>query len=206
MGRKGMPYSRNQGHIRMAANMDSTLYYRDYKTYRVPVHAGTPVLIGEDLAQVVLLLREALLHVYGMDVPVVALSDTFHHNLRVRTFLTTRNPIKKMVAGWVETRVLGPTGRNAIRGRMQPAPPLERLPTNWSNPFDGVTHNLTMEEIMVEAEEAGALFISAAMRLWLGEAEVDELAAMLGSLDYYTGQPEGAVAIEKSDVPYFISK
>lgn len=194
MSEKGKPYGVPNGGLWMQASLDSSLYYRDYKTYKVPVHAGTPVLITEDLAQVTSLLHDAIVQVYGMNIPLVALADTFHNNLSARKFLASGNWFKKSFAWVLEAVLLGKNAkntRNAIKARLQPAKPLEKLPGEWENPYTHETHKMNWEEILVVAEQTGAACIAAAMNFWLGNINSDQLAAIVGNNNYYTGVPDG---------------
>ncbi|MDL2325401.1 zinc dependent phospholipase C family protein [Ruminococcaceae bacterium OttesenSCG-928-A16] len=189
MCQTGAPYSMPNGHSWMESSLDSTLYHQSYKTYFVPLHAGTPVLITEDLAQVANLLREAISQVYERDIPTVALSDTFHDNLKVRGMLISKHGGKRALAALVEPLRFAKKGKGFIRSHMQPAAPLKKLPTTWVNPYTGVSYNITTEEILTDAEAAAANCITAAMGYWLGNLDNEQLAQALGNNDYFTGLP-----------------
>lgn len=183
------PYQRPNGERWLASSFDSALYYKNFKTHTVSLHAGTPVLVGEDLAQVANLLHEVILLVYEKDVPVVVLSDTFHDNLAVRRQLISKRSGRKVMAGLAERLIFSKKGKDWIRSRIQPAPPLKPLPETWTNPYTGQTHNITAEEVLVEAENAGAMCVTAAMDYWLGNIDAPQLEQILGNNDYFTGLP-----------------
>lgn len=193
MSLKGAPYGMQRGYQWMQSAIDSQLYYQDYRTRLVPLHAGTPVLITDDLAQVTSLLRDAVLQAYGMDVPPVALADTFHNNLTVRKFLISPHGGKKFLARVMEPVLFGKKGGDKILSRMQPAKPLKKLPATWTNPYTHEETNVTLEELILLAEQVGAGYIVAALEFWLGNIDGAQLATVVGDNNYYTGLPPGAV-------------
>lgn len=181
-------YPMPSGQYLLAAAIDSDLYYRDYKTHLVPLTAGTPVLITNELAQVVSLLHSALLDVYDVDVPLLALSDAFHDNMIARKRMISRFGFKKFML-----KVFGQKPFNKDSGpmwaRTQPAAPLRTLPHEWTNPYTGDVINLTLPEVLTIAAQTGAVCVTAAMRYWLGSLEETKLEEVLGSNDYFTGLP-----------------
>lgn len=193
----GAPYHGPKGKLRMQASLDSTLYYQDYKTYLVPLHAGSPVLISDSLAQVSSLLHEALLRAYAVDVPVVTLSDAFHHNLQMHKWLISRTGIKKVFVPLLGTVLRGGNQRKEIQSRMQPAPPLKTLPQRWQNLYTNQWAEQTLEELLLEAQEASAVCIAGAMRFWLGKINAAQLAFVLGDNNYYTGMPNFVASAEE---------
>ncbi len=170
------------------AALDSKLYYQDYKTYTVPLHAGTPVLITEDLAQVTSLLHEAIKTVYGIDIPAVALADMYHDNLYVRRMLVAKPGPKRLLVKFMEARGGGNYHRD-YSNRVQPAKPLGSLPEKWVNPYTKEEMNLTLAELLALAEQTGAVCMAAAMKFWLGELEDENLPKLFGNNNYYTGLP-----------------
>lgn len=202
MCRPGQPYAGGvQAHSRMQASLDSTLYYQEYRTYLVPLHAGTPVLITEELAQVVSLLHDAILDVYGVDIKATALADSFHNNLTQRKILISRSGVKKVLVSLVERVVYsGKDAKGKLRSRMQPAPPLKKLPVQWVHPYTGEERDQTTDELLLEAREVGAVYIAAAMQFWLGDIDAEHLARVLGNMNYYTALdsslPDARVAEE----------
>lgn len=185
----GGPYHMRRGHEWMEISLDSTLYYQNYRTYLVPLHTATPVLVTEELAQVTSLLHSAILQTYGLDLPPVALADSYHNLLRVRRALISRWGIKKALAVVPEKLLWGKKGEGTLRSHMQPGPPLKPLPATWQNPATGEEKTDTLEEMLSQAMEASAICISGTMRFWLGKITAEQLAIVLGDNDYYTGQP-----------------
>lgn len=201
MSVKGMPYGGEKGNIFLESAIDSYLYYRDFKTYLVPLHAGTPVLITEDLAQVTSLLHESILQVYGVDIPAVALADTYHSNLNARKFMISKHGFKKAVAAVMEPMFFGKNSRYTIRAHMQPAKPLKKLPNHWENPYTHEAADATLEEMLMLAEQAGASLILAAMEFWLGNIDAAQLSAALGDNNYFTGLPVSAADTVEATPP-----
>ncbi len=184
----GGPYEMNNGSFIMATALDSDIYFRDYKTRSVPVHAGTPVLITEELAQVTNLLRSTLLDVYGKDIQQVVLANMFHDNLRAHRLLTSRGGFHRL-----RLRVLSPRRPAKYGGplvlRAQPGQRLKRLPQSWKNPYTHEEMNLTLEEVLAIAEQTAAACVAAAMRYLRGEVTEAQLADIIGNNDYFTGTP-----------------
>lgn len=195
MSESGAPYAGKQGASQLQASIDSHLYYQDYKTRLVPLHAGTPVLITDELAQVTNLLHDAIYQVYGTDVPVVALADAFHDNLTYRKFLISRYGVKKFFAPMLEHILLGKKSKGKLRSRMQPAPPLKALPEKWKNPYTQEELDVTLDEMLVLSQQAGAACIMATMDYWLGVIEAKQLSDVIGDNNYYTGLPNGTVEL-----------
>lgn len=185
MAAPGAPYGIPDGRHILAPALDAELYFWDYKTRTVQLHASTPVLITEELAQVTSLLRDAIREVYHKNVPQVALADAFHANQTVRGMLLS--PVGKLFL-----KVTNPTTHSAfgpLQYRTQPGKPLLPLPLTWTNPHSQVQMELTYPQLLTLAEQSGGICITAAMRYWLGTLEEEDLAQVFGSDDYDTGLP-----------------
>lgn len=181
-------YEGEKGQRKLEASLDSTLYYKDYKTYSVPLHAGTPVLITDELAQVTSLLHEGIKKVYGQNIPAVALADMFHDNMAVRSRLVSKNPLNRFIISFMDGKA-GKSPKRALASLVQPAKPLDKMPERWVNPYTNEEINLTLDEILAMVEQTSAVGIIATMRYWLGELDEDALAEILGNNSYYTGLP-----------------
>lgn len=182
------PYGAPNGRYTLATALDSDLYYKDYKSYEVPVLAGTPILITEELAQVTALLRHCLFEVYGMDVSLLALTDVFHNNLSARRMMLTKGGPKKLLLKLMEA-----PNRDEHWGqlhcRTQPGQRLVPLPHVWANPYSGEETRLSTYEVLALAGQTGAVCITTAMRYWLGTLDEHTMAEVLGSNNYITGMP-----------------
>ena len=192
------PYSMLRGSAWMRLSMDSTLYYQSYRTYLVPLHVATPVLVTEELAQVTSLLQGVLRQTYDIQLPLVVLADVYHNLLARRRGRISRYGVRKFFAGMGEVIRYGSKGRGKITSLMQPGRPLKPLPTAWSNPYTQEEKNKTFDEMIMEAIEAGAICISGAMRLWLAKITPEQLEVVLGDNDFHTGMP-CAVPVEISE-------
>lgn len=185
MSATGAPYGMPDGKHILTAALDAELYYRDYKTRSIELHAAAPVLITEELAQVTCLLRQAIRQVYGKNVPLAALADAFHANYSVRRMLLSP-------AGRVALKITNPTTHSAfgpLKYRRQPGQPLLPLPLAWTDPFSGEKWEMTYPQLLTLAEQSGAVCITAAMRYWLGLLEETDLAEAFRNCDYDTGMP-----------------
>lgn len=203
MTAQGRPYAGRGGQARMETALDSTLYYKNFKTHLVPLQAGTPVLITEDLAQVTTLLHESIRATYGYNIPPVALADIFHDNLRLRRRLIAKKGPGRLLAGlraasWADNKSGG-----TLKNRMQPSAPLKTLPDIWTNPYTGEQLNLTLDEILTVAEHTGAAAVIAALHYWLGELDEPQLAEILGNNSYFTGLALPPVSPQGLDMPPF---
>ncbi len=188
MCEEGGPYNEEHGAFILANSIDSTLYYENFKTYTVPLHASTPVLITDELASVCVLLRNSIAKVYGVYIPILALADAFHDNVTVRNMMFSKPKIKSIYLKLSEPKKM-PDGVGPLSCRTQPAPSLRHLPDTWTNPFSGETMNLTLSEVVALAQQTAAVCISAAMGNWLGTLEDGKLSTILGNNDYSTGMP-----------------
>lgn len=181
-------YSGVKGKRRLEATLDSMLYYKDYRTYEVSIHAGTPVLITDELAQVTGILHETIKQVYEITIPRLALADMYHDNLRVRRLLTGKSGFRRLVVAMMELSSGGGFHRD-YSTQLQPAPLLEAMPESWENPYTKEKVNVTFDELLILAEQTGAACIKAAMKYWLGEIEDNALVELFGNNVYYTGLP-----------------
>lgn len=188
MAAPGMPYAAPGGLTRIARDLDSTLYYRDYKTLKVPVHAGTPVLITDELAQVVTLLRECLWATYEKDIPLLALADAYHDNLSARKLLYSPLGARRLVIGLLARPGASRHG-GPVLSRSQPGRRLPQLPRSWQNPATGLMTDASLDEMLALAEQNSAICVTAAMRYWLGQLSEERLDKVLGNNNLYIGRP-----------------
>lgn len=186
MSQSGKPYGQKQGKLCMEAALDATLYYKDYRTYLVPVAAGAPALLAEELAQVTGLLRAAVLQVYRADIPPVALADTYHDNYRYKKLLYSRFGAKKALVSLLALFVPA-RNRGSLKAAMQPAKPLKSLPSGWVNPYTRQAQNQTLEELLQQAQEAAGVYITTIVQYWLGQVGAAHLAKVLQGRNLYTG-------------------
>lgn len=194
MSEKGKPYDMKMGSSFMQASIDSTLYYQDYKTYTVPYRAGVAVIITNELAQVISLLHDSIRQVYDMDIPIVDLADTFHQHLALHKRLVAPSWAEKTRMAMQEKNAFGKDGEFKLRSRIQPAKPLKKLPSKWYHPYTHEEMDVTLDELLVLAEQASAACIMATMDFWVGNIDIDKLVEVVGDNNYYTGLPNAAKA------------
>lgn len=188
MAGEGMPYNEKLGRCKMENALDSKIYFDLYKTRCVALHAGTPVLITQDLSQVCTLLRDAIKEVYEVELPLVVLADAFHENVKMRKKLYSSTGFKRFFRRLFETERPEKYGA-PLSCRMQPAPKLRRLPEKWVNPYTSEEMDLNLDEVLSLAVQTGAVCITAAMHYWLGRLTDEKLISVLGNNNYCTGLP-----------------
>ncbi len=192
-GKKNRPY--------FESCIDATLYYSLYKTDVVPPVAGTPVLVADDLAQVASTMQQAVLSSYQADVPTVVLADAYHDNMSVRR-LMNGNVFNRLWLRFLSLFGAGGTMVRDLMRRTQHATVLKNLPPSWVNPNTGETIELTFDDMIELAESESAALIEAASSYWMGQLNDDELLAIIGNKDYYTGlEKDVAVAPVKPTPP-----
>lgn len=189
MYKAGAPYCIKNGREWLRSALDSYLYHRNYRTRLIPPQAGVPVLITDELAQVSNLLRNTILRVYDVRLPAVALADTFHDNLKLHKLCHSRFAVKKFLSPILQPIAVGNSKYIKLRPKMQPGPPLKKMPSRWGNPYTGETREQTLDEVLMESQEAAAICVTAAMRFWLGKIDSSQLEIVLGNNSYFTGVP-----------------
>lgn len=80
----GQPYGMKGGHGYFEIALDSTLHAEDTGVSEVPADDSSPVPVGQDLAEIAALLHQCILEVYGQDISVEALADSFYYTYRLR--------------------------------------------------------------------------------------------------------------------------
>ena len=87
----GQPYGMKGGHGYFEIALDSTLHAEDTGVSEVPADHSSPVPVGQDLAEIAALLHQCILEVYGQDISVEALADSFYYTYRLRRLFTSRH-------------------------------------------------------------------------------------------------------------------
>ena len=91
----GQPYGMKGGHGYFEIALDSTLHAEDTGVSEVPADDSSPVPVGQDLAEIAALLHQCILEVYGQDISVEALADSFYYTYRLRRLFTSRHGVRR---------------------------------------------------------------------------------------------------------------
>ena len=83
------------GHGYFEIALDSTLHAEDTGVSEVPADDSSPVPVGQDLAEIAALLHQCILEVYGQDISVEALADSFYYTYRLRRLFTSRHGVRR---------------------------------------------------------------------------------------------------------------
>lgn len=190
----GEVYGEPGGHSYMEGALDSFLHKRDTGDGAVYVRDCLPRITGARLAQLGVLLQDALRDIYGLEVTREALADTFHHTWYWRSMFVSRLRIKRGFF-WLVEPFFG--GRGRITGHMTPAhlkgiDPADhkKLPDIWENPFTRETVNRDLFELLEQSEQRSAAYLLTAQQYWRGAISREQLGLLLGSMNYETGMED----------------
>lgn len=183
---EGAPYGRPQGHGYCEAALDTALWRMDFGSSVAPLREVCPPLITSELGEVAALLRDAVAEVFGIELPFVALCDSFSHFSLVRRFFRSRFGFKKLAARGIDAALRRP---GFASSHMQPRRPAAGIPDAWTDPYTGTPHRGGFSALLAEAEETGAERLRALCRYWDGALEEQALAQVLGRASYDTGLP-----------------
>lgn len=191
---QGAPYHCRGGHGYFEIALDSWLHRQDYGTPRVAAQHADPPLTGAARAESLTLLKDCIEQVYGQKVPLLALSDGFELMRMVRVLTPSRTPLHlRRVLFWLAEPLVGERG--FITGHCSPArlkgiseKDKVKLPCPWQDPFSGEWHEEDIPALLSRAEHTAAAYIMAARQFWQGHISREQLAHILGSRSYTTGQ------------------
>lgn len=186
MCQPGMPYGGPGGHGYFEIALDSTLHAEDTGVSLVPAEDTSPLMKGEELADVTSLLAHCLSDAYGLDIPIEYLADAFNDIYRLRKLFPSRTGIKKAVFTLVEP-LFG--GRGFITGHVSPRRLVPELPDVWNDPFTGEERKGNAFALLREAEKRSGIFMAGALEYWMGRITADDLFGLLGSMSYNQGRP-----------------
>ncbi|MCI6740154.1 MAG: zinc dependent phospholipase C family protein [Bacteroidales bacterium] len=188
---KGQLYDMPGGHGYFEIALDSELHKKDYGTPAVSAAHSNPRLTGTALVQVAQLLQVCLKEVYGVDVGLEALGDSFHHAHFLRALFVSRLGIKKKLLEAAEP-LFG--GKGSLTGHVSPArlkgcrrSDKEQLPSVWRNPYTGQTCQITVAGLLHESTRRAVTCFLTCRSFWQGRTPRQELERLLGSRSYETG-------------------
>ena len=180
----GGPYAGKGGHGYFEIALDSTLHAEDTGVSQVPADDACPLPKGEDLAEITLLLQQALWETYGAEVSAECLADAFYYFNRVRRLFTSRHGLRRGLFYVVET-FFG--GRGFLTGHVSPRALALNLPDDWTDPATGQQHHGGAFALLKQAERLSALYMTGALQHWMGVLPQTDMVKLLGSRDYGTG-------------------
>ena len=183
------PYHRPGGHGYFEGALDSALHRHDTGDGAVPVRDSLPRLTGSRLAEVGVLLQQALQEACGVQVTREALADTFHHSWYWRRMFVSRLRIKRGFF-WLVEPLFG--GRSHITGHMTPAHlRCKELPAQWTDPATGLWKHADLEQLLGEAQRRSAAYLEVGVGYWQGKLDRSQLKRILGSASYDTDTEDG---------------
>ena len=159
------------GHGYFEIALDSTLHAEDTGVSEVPADDSSPVPVGQDLAEIAALLHQCILEVYGQDISVEALADSFYY------FDAAVHLLLELFFG----------GRGFITGHVSPAHLKLNLPEDWTDPATGEERHGGAFALLKDAQHRCELFMTAALGHWMGKLDEEILEKTLGSMSYITG-------------------
>lgn len=183
--RPGMPYAQKGGHGYFEAALDTLLHEQDAGSAAVPAADSAPALAGEALADIANLLHTCLQEVYGLDIPVEYLADSFYHNTRLRGLFPSRFGVRRAFYWLVEPLF---AGRGYITGHVTPRKLKKDLPADWTDPFSGEEHHEDIFTLLAKAQSRSEKFMAATILAWGGQMPGPALAEQLGSMSYLEGR------------------
>lgn len=183
---KGAVYDRPCGHGYCESALDTALWHLDFGGGIAPLREVCPPLITGELGEVAALLRETVDEVFGIQLPFVAICDSFSHFSLVRWFFRSRFGFKKLIARGIDAVLRKP---GFASSHMQPRRPAKGIPNQWINPYTGTLLRGGFSSLLAAAEKTGAARIRALCLYWDGALTEDELKKVLGSASYDTGLP-----------------
>lgn len=181
----GMPYAGPGGHGYFEIALDSTLHAEDTGVSIVPAQDTSPLMKGEELADVTTLLGHCLSDAYGLDIPVEYLADAFNDIYRLRKIFPSRTGLKKAVFALVEP-LFG--GKGFITGHVSPRHLVKDLPDEWTDPFTGEQRKGNAFALLREAEKRSGIFMAGALEYWMGGISEEQFFGLLGSMSYTEGR------------------
>lgn len=183
---KGAVYGRAQGHGYCESALDTALWQLDAGSGIAPLSAVCPPLVTRELGEVAALLRDAIAQVFDVDLPFVAICDSFSHFSLVRWFFRSRFGFKKLISRLIDAVLRKPGFSHC---HMQPRRLSAELPDAWANPYTGILQEGGFPALFAAAEETGAKRLRALCLYWEGALGEPDLSKALGSASYDTGLP-----------------
>ncbi len=181
----GMPYEEEGGHQYFEAALDTLLHEQDTGDGMVPPEDSAPMLAGDALADIANLLKTCIQEVYGPEIPVEYLADSFYYNTKLRGLFATRSRGRKAFYSFAESTF---AKRGYITGHVTPTPIKPDLPNTWTDPFTGEEKSGDVFALLEQAQHRSEKYMAAAILTWAGQQSRADLAEQLGSLCYLEGR------------------
>ena len=184
MCEEGKPYAQPGGHGFLEIGLDSTLYRQDTGSGAVNVEDVSPLPVGEELSDIITLLRDSLREVYGEAISPEYIADAFYHIYKLRGLFATESPVVRGFFKAVEP-LFGKKGM--IMGHVTPCELSEDLPDRWKDPFTGAVYDGGVRGLLPRAQQRCEQYMSAALLFWGDRLSADELRQHIGSMSYTAG-------------------
>ena len=154
-----------------------------YPAFRSPADDSSPVPVGQDLAEIAALLHQCILEVYGQDISVEALADSYYYTYRLRRLFTSRHGVRRAFY-WVLELFFG--GRGFITGHVSPAPQAEPAGGIGPLPPPPAKSATAGAALLKDAQHRCELFMTAALGHWMGKLD-EEILEDPWQAGYITG-------------------
>ncbi len=178
------------GHGFCEVSLDSLFHEQRCGTPGVPAEDAAAKLSPREMAEVTRLLHDALLEVYGEDIPPEALADTMQSFYELHRVFCSRFGFLRGVMWCAERLILRSPGFGMCH--MTPAKqPEGGFTREWVHPFTHVHMTAGPQELYEQSEALAKRYLRAVESYWLGQISKQQLAAELGDRSYSTGLMSG---------------
>lgn len=188
---RGQLYDMPGGHGYFEIALDSELHKKDYGTAAVSVAHSNPRLTGTALVQVAQLLQVCLREVYGVEIGLEALGDSFHHAHFLRSLFVSRLGVKKKLLEVLEP-MFG--GKGSLTGHVSPARLLAAAARTRKNclwcgatPIPARPARSRWWGFWEKPPGQAVTCFLTCRSVWQGRTPRQELERLLGSRSYETG-------------------
>lgn len=181
-GQFPMPY----GHGFCEVALDSMFHEQRCGTPGVPVQDAAAKLSPREMAEITRLVHDALLEVYGEDIPPEALADAMHSFYQLHCAFCSKHGFLRAVMWCTERMILHRPGFGMCH--MTPAKqPQGGFVCEWEHPFTHAHMTAGPQQLYEQSQALAEQYLRAVGAYWLGQKSKAELAAQLGDKSYSTG-------------------
>ena len=182
---KGQSYDMPKGHGFYEIALDTKLFLEDYG-YRTKPHKITNAnLQTNDLADISRLLKNAFDNIDIKDIPIDAISDTFHHFDFLHSLFYSRFGGKKIIFKIIENvfmRKKGFINCHVVITKMKP-----NLPETWNHLVNNKEYTGGVEPLLKQGTMDAVKYLIAVEKYWNNNISLEEIKEIIGNKNYVTG-------------------